>query len=73
MHHGQVRGVVWILKVPIERKELSGRKHALVDDDSGGQAANVEERLLRQTLVVANLPRCNFSCSIQGSLELVAI
>ncbi len=72
VHHREVRLVIGIPQVWIERKNLIGCEHPLVNDDLGRQAANEEGFRLAQRLVVPQKVARALANQIQLALERVA-
>jgi hypothetical protein len=71
--HREVRGVVRVVEIRIESLDLSGRKHALVDERLARQAADVEVLRLLERLVAAQPVACTLANQIQLALEGVAV
>ena len=72
VHHGEMRFVVRILEVRVERKELVRRQHALVDDDLGGQADEEQQQALGQAVVGAQAVGGRLADEIELAFERVA-
>ena len=73
MHHGQVRFISLVLEVLIEGEYLGRRQHALVHDDSCGQAADVEQLAFAQAAVATQSVGSVLARHEQLALQRIAV
>ena len=70
--HGQVRLVVRLPQVRIERHQLAGREHPLVDEHLGGEAGDVERLALAHPAVGSKQVAGALADQVEPSLEGIA-